>query len=188
MGSRGPVPKRSDQRRRANKPAGPPPKSGRGSSRNDWAAYALSIGVVVPEGASRSEIFAAVAEQHDPDWHPLARQLFDSLSKSGQAVFYQPSDWAMARVVAESISRELSPQPMVVRLGEEAFIEWVALPPKGASLAAWLKASSVLGMTEGDRRRMGIELERVAADDGQEAVNDVSDLNEYRRRAEARTS
>lgn len=40
---------------------GPPPKAGRGSSDEAWAAYAASQDVEVPEGAKRSEIIAALA-------------------------------------------------------------------------------------------------------------------------------
>ena len=124
---------------------------------------------------------AAVARQDDPEWHPLASQWFASLQRSGQAAFYQPSDWATARLMAESMSRELSPQPMIVASGKEAHVEYVTLPPKGASIAAWLRACAVLGATEGDRRRLTIELDRGDEDDRGDAA-DVSELEEYRRR------
>ena len=39
-----------------------PPLHGKGSSRDAWAAYAGSIGVQVPDGASRADIIAAVEE------------------------------------------------------------------------------------------------------------------------------
>lgn len=41
-------------------PVGEPPRSGRGASAKAWRKYAESVGVVVPEGASREEIIAAV--------------------------------------------------------------------------------------------------------------------------------
>jgi hypothetical protein len=187
MGERGPVPKRSTQRRRHAEPSGPPPTSGRGSGASEWAEYAATLGITVPAGAKRSDIIGMIAGGGAAeDWHPLARQWFDSLGQSGQATFYEPSDWATARLLAESISRELSPQPMLVASGKEAHIEYVTLPPKGASLAAWLKAMSSLLATEGDRRRMRVELQ--AGDDGREARADVSDLDVWRRRLEARGS
>jgi hypothetical protein len=40
--------------------AGPPPKVGRGSSRDAWAAYAASQGVDVDEDMTRAEIIEAV--------------------------------------------------------------------------------------------------------------------------------
>lgn len=39
---------------------GPPPKSGSGSGRDAWAAYAEQQGVTVPEGATRDDIVAAL--------------------------------------------------------------------------------------------------------------------------------
>lgn len=176
----GPVPKRSSQRRRKNKPDGPPPKSGRGSGRDQWAAYAKSIDVEVPAGASRAEIMEAIAKGGATDGlHPLAREWFDSLALSGQQAFYEPSDWAMARVVAESISRELKPQPIVVGQGESAHVEMYEVPPKGASLTAWLRAASSLLVTEGDRRRLRVELEAKEPEHQDEAV---VILDDYRRR------
>ncbi|MBQ1164022.1 hypothetical protein KBZ21_39135, partial [Streptomyces sp. A73] len=49
-------------------------------------------------------------ELPEPDelWHPIARDWYLSLRASGQAVFYQPSDWAMARYAAELMSRGLN--------------------------------------------------------------------------------
>jgi hypothetical protein len=121
----------------------------------------------------------AEAPEPDEDWHPVARRWFESLGRSGQAAFYQASDWETAWVLAESISRELKPQPMVVGKGDAAEIEWVSLPPKGASLAAWLKGFTALLATEGDRRRARVELTRPGLE---EAPQDVSELDEYRRR------
>jgi hypothetical protein len=84
-GSRGPVPKRSEERRRRNKPDGPE---------------------LVKVGA---EDGAVVVEMPPPleHWHPLARDWYESLAESGQQVFYQPSDWQTARYVAEAMSRNL---------------------------------------------------------------------------------
>lgn len=154
MGDRGPVPKRSDQRRRRNK--------------TEPVAKAPSSGGAKPPPA-------------DAKWHPVAKRWFQSLEKSGQSRFYEESDWATAYLLAESISRELHPQPMVVGRGEHAEIEMVSLPPKGASLAAWLKAMSSLLVTEGDRRRARLELEAAPqADPAEEAA--VADLDDYRKR------
>ena len=42
--------------------------------------------------------------------HPAARRWFESLAESGQSAFYEPSDWATAYVLAETMSRELRPR------------------------------------------------------------------------------
>lgn len=151
-GAGGPVPKRSDQRRRRNKQ----PEPDRAPARE----------AVVPEPGEK--------------WHPIAVSWFESLKVSGQSVFYEQSDWATAYLLAESISRDLKPQ--VVGVNDETGEPVLAtIPMKGASLAAYLKAMSVLLVTEGDRRRAGVELERPTVDEPEQPAT-VSALDDYRRR------
>lgn len=153
MGTRGPAPKRSDQRRRANKPeAGEPTKA---------------------PGAAEVEIPEA-----DAEWHPVARRWYESLATSGQRAFYEPSDWATAYLLAESMSRELHPQPIVSSEGE---VTMVRFPPKAASVAAWLKGTTALLATEADRRRVSLELERPQPPSG-EGGGDVAWIDDARRR------
>lgn len=150
-GSGGPPPKREAQRRRKNDPAGGPADHAPGADE-----------VVVPDV--------------DEEWHPVARRWFESLAESGQSRFYEPSDWATAFVLAESISRELNPQGIVYK-GE--VVGYHPMTVKGASLAAWLRGMTALMVTEGDRRRLRLELERAQAE---EAAPDVSQLDHYRSR------
>ena len=154
MGKRGPVPKRSDQRRRENAPEVSPTKA---------------------PGAASVSIPSA-----DPEWNPVAVRWYESLAESGQSAFYEPSDWASAWLLAESMSRELEPQPLVVGSGEHAKVEMHRMPPKAASVAAWLKGMSQLIATEGDRRRIGLELQRPAADGVGEPPAGVTDLRAWR--------
>lgn len=114
----------------------------------------------------------------DPDWYPPTIRWYESLARSGQSVFYTDSDWESAWLLADAMSREFKPQPLVVGSGKDARVEMVLLPPKAASLAAWAKIMSGLLVTEGDRRRLRLELERPV----EEAKADVSELDEYRRR------
>lgn len=155
-GAGGPPPKRDAERRRANDPA-------------------LGAATVAPGAAE------VVVPPPDPEWHPVARMWFESLAGSGQSVFYEPSDWATAYMIAESMSRELGSQPVVVGSGKDATVEMHKLPPKGASLAAWLKAMTSLMVTEGDRRRLRLELARPVAD-GEPEGGSVSELDQYRQR------
>jgi len=159
MGTRGPVPKRSDQRRRANKPT-----SGEVSK-----APAAAV-VPVPETAE--------------EWHPVAQRWFDSLAESGQSRFYEPSDWATAYLVAESISRDLNPQFVGVTAGDSSEPIYEVIPLKGASLSAYLKAFGNLLTTEGDRRRASIELQREQSVDADEDAS-VTALDSYRAQLEA---
>jgi hypothetical protein len=83
--------------------------------------------------------------------HPLARRWYKSLAQSGQSRFYEASDWALALVVAEAINDYMA----------EA---------KAAKFAGILAGSSLLLTTEGDRRRMRLELTREAVDDDDDAA------------------
>ncbi|WP_030949258.1 hypothetical protein [Streptomyces sp. NRRL S-646] len=79
----GPVPKRSDQRRRRNKNDGPQ--------------------LVKAPGGAAPEI-----PPGDEGWHPIAARWYASLAESGQSQFYEASDWAMAVYLAEAMSRNLN--------------------------------------------------------------------------------
>lgn len=126
MGAHGPIPKRSEERRRRNKSDGP------GLAK-------------APSGPP-----ADVPDLPDPDplWHSIATDWYLSLQESGQAAFYQPSDWAVARYAAELMSRGLSSDR----------------PPNGQYVAALNSVMASLLTTEGDRRRARIELERQPAE------------------------
>lgn len=156
MGQRGPVPKRSSQRRRQNKESKPEKAKAASKKPKPPAAKA--------------------------DWHPIAKRWFGSLRRSGQSQFYEESDWAMAYLIAESISRDLKPQVVGV-VEETGEIVYAVIPMKGASLAAYLKAMTSLLVTEADRRRAGIELEREVAAKPPDAKGRVARLDDYRRRA-----
>jgi hypothetical protein len=95
------------------------------------------------EPASTGEWRAPVIPDPDPDWHPIARQLWDSLSTSGQADWYQSSDWAVAYSICDDVS-------YYKRSSKRS----------GQMLASIYSAMSSLLLTEGDRRRVRIELER----------------------------
>jgi hypothetical protein len=78
----------------------------------------------------------------DEAWHPIARRWFGSLRSSGQAAFYQDSDWATAVYVAEAMSRNL----VAGRFSAQLF-------------AAVMSGMTELLTTEGARRRARLELE-----------------------------
>lgn len=78
----GPVPKRSNQRRRRD-------------------SSAVSLRTVQVDGVV--EVPAA-----DESWHPIAGAWYTSLAESAQSQFYEPSDWAYAFVWAEVLSRQLA--------------------------------------------------------------------------------
>lgn len=100
----------------------------------------------------------------DPSWHDIAAGWYLSLRESGQAVFYQPSDWATARYAAELMSRLL----------------WSDRAPNGQLVAALNSVMGTLLTTEGDRRRARIELER-RKPAGEQAPAGVTAIADYRR-------
>jgi hypothetical protein len=135
MAAHGPMPKRPEERRRRNK------------SETPQSSVEMRGVVEIPPP--------------NPRWHKLAIQLYESLTISGQTQFFEPSDWAEVQLLAESLSRDLKAQ--VVGIHPETGKPIMAqVPLKGASLAAYLKAFAGLGVSEGDRRRMGITIQRHA--------------------------
>lgn len=92
-------------------------------------------------------------------WHPLAKAWYRSLAKSGQSAYYELSDWSTATILAEEIHRGLTEQLVgVTKDGRTVH----ALRPLGSNLASILKGMASLMVTEGDRRRLQVELERTA--------------------------
>lgn len=85
MGAHGPIPKRSEERRRRNKDDGPEM-------------------IQAPSGGPED-----LPDLPEPDalWHPIAADWYLSLRESGQSAFYEPSDWAMARYAAHVMSQVL---------------------------------------------------------------------------------
>ena len=135
--STGPVPKRSAERRRRNKPEGV-----------EITSVAAPAGVVECPPA-------------DEAWHPIAKDWYESLAVSGQAVFYEPSDWATARYVAEAMSRGLESSRFSAQL-----------------FAAVSAAMTELLTTEGARRRARMEILRGGQETDRPA--DVTALDDYR--------
>ena len=96
-------------------------------------------------------------------WHPQARRWYRSLGKSGQSRYFEPSDWEFARLQAELLSLELR-----------------RFRPRATMISIIFAAMRGLGVTEGDRRRMSIEIER-RADDVPEDDDKVAVMDRYRR-------
>ena len=137
--STGPVPKRSSERRRRNKPEG---------------VEVTSVPVPEPE--------LVECPPADESWHQIARDWYDSLAKSGQVVFYEPSDWATAKYVAEAMSRGLQGSRFSAQL-----------------FAAVSSAMTELLTTEGARRRARLEIERGKPGESEKPAG-VTALDDYR--------
>lgn len=126
MGARGPVGKRSNQLH--------------GHRSQEEKAEYEQVTVDAP---------AATMPPADQAWHPIARGWYVALAESGQAKFYEPSDWAVAQFIAEAMSRNLTAGRF-----------------SGQLFAAIMSGMSSLLVTEGDRRRVKLELQRTGALEG----------------------
>lgn len=144
MGKRGPVGKRSDAV----------------MGHRTKAELAERAGDQAP-GAEVVEIPDA-----DPEWHPIARDWYESLAVSGQHRFYEPSDWAVARYVAEGMSRHLNSATFGAQM-----------------MATVMHAASELLSTEGSRRRLRLELQR--SEPQQTESPGVTAIEDYKRRLQA---
>lgn len=103
----------------------------------------------------------------DPEWGKIARMLWDSLALSGQSAFYQQSDWAYAYHVCDEL--DAYKRPVTDRNGNEY------RKLSGQMFMALNAAMEKLLLTEGDRRRVRIELEEPddgEASEGEKAVED----------------
>lgn len=163
----GPVPKKDAERRRRNKT---PESKG---SLSDIPAQVVNV----------DELLVGEVEIPEPDeaWHPIAKQMWEAQTKSGQVLWMEPSDWSMLYLVCESISRDLNPQ--VVGITEDGEVVKDTIPLKGASLSSYLKAFEALLMAEGGRRRLRIELERQKRIDEAAAGGNVIDIVQHRAEA-----
>lgn len=123
MGSRGPAPKRTDQVRRRNSGDDDIPVTE--APRLNARVAAPPLGFVT---------------------HELAMEWYDSLAESAQALYFEPSDWQTARIVAMELGRMLN-----------------AGKPSGQLFAALWTATGDLLSTEGQRRRLRFEIDRAPA-------------------------
>lgn len=96
------------------------------------------------------------------EWHPVAENWYLSLTKSGQAIFYEASDWSMAYLLADQIHQALQPRPVQTGTDDDGkpTYTYMVVPMPGSTLNAIIKGSSMLMAMEGARRQLRIELDR----------------------------
>ncbi len=92
------------------------------------------------------------------DPHPLVVDLFESLKDSAQSRFYEPSDWQFARITLHYLDKSLKQSS-----------------PSAMLLSSIDSMMTRLLLTEGDRRRMRLEVERkpTAVADNVVAISDI---------------
>lgn len=165
--TRGPVPQRTELRRRTNAPEdGMEVTKGRSGGEPTW---------MEPPGDDETD------EGRRQRWHPVAENWYLGLATSGQSDYYEQSDVDTAYILAEQISRLLKPQfvGMQERWNREAqqmerVPAWITRHISGGDLSAVLKGMSMLLVTEGERRRARIELQRGGAEEEQETAGQAA--------------
>lgn len=178
----GPPPKRSEERRRRNKDGVETTTVNLDELISQDVeiptvpmTYTKKVWVQDPD-TGFMEVEERELEEPVPAWEPLTIAFWESFSRSGQAIFYEPTDWMTAYAMMEILDRWLKPQDVKVgqigsASGENAggdvkyVFEPKIVPIPGTVLNSILKGLASLMATEGDRRRLRIELERKAATD-----------------------
>lgn len=117
MGTRGPAPKRSSERIRRNA---------------DYNVETVKVDGVVEQPPLDIDGLHRVAV----DW-------YESLAESGQAMYFEPSDWQLARILAVYISEQM-----------------YASRPSAQMLQAILQGMNELLVSEKSRRQVAMEIER----------------------------
>lgn len=100
----------------------------------------------------------------DPEWHAIALMLWEALGDSGQADFYEPSDWAVAFALCDDISAY-----------KQAVWKDGTAKRSPEMLKALQAGMTSLLMTEGDRRRVRMELVAPPEDKPAAAVLAIAD-------------
>ena len=99
-----------------------------------------------------------VPELNIPDAHPFVVELYESMQISAQRKYYEPSDWAYAKTTLHFLNGLL-----------------LSSRPSAQMLAAVNSMLTQLLLTEGERRRVRIEVERSASTSQDATVISIAD-------------
>lgn len=97
-------------------------------------------------------------------WSKLAKRIWRDLEKSGQSAYYEPSDWVAAYLLCDTVT---------------AFQE--SDMKNGQMLASINALMTELLMTEGARRRAGVELSRKTAEEREGEAN-IARMDKWQRK------
>ncbi|ARQ94658.1 hypothetical protein MHAS_01169 [Mycolicibacterium hassiacum DSM 44199] len=105
---------------------------------------------------------------HLGETHPLIEEMYESIKKSAAVKYYEPTDWQFARLALYTLNQEL------------IAAQHQGKPIGAMKLTAINQMLSALLLTEGDRRRVRLEIERAPADPTGGKVVDVTDVLKQR--------
>ncbi len=100
---------------------------------------------------------------HLGETHPLVTDMYESIKQSASVKYYEPTDWQFARLALYTLNQEL------------IAAQHNGKPVGAMKLTAINQMLAALLLTEGDRRRARLEIERAPVEsDGK--VLDVTDM------------
>lgn len=148
-GLSGPIPKREAERRR--------------NAKTTESGVSNAVQHVTVDPAVMDDTSLVKAPAANPQWHPIAAMQYEAAKRSAIREFFEPTDWSVLFVLCEQLSSHLNPQPIVIQAGPEAgTVIYEVVPMNGATLNSFITGFTNLMFTEGARRRLRIEVERVA--------------------------
>lgn len=100
---------------------------------------------------------------HLGETHPLITEMYESIKQSASVKFYEPTDWQFARMTLFMLNQEL------------IAAQHNGKPVGAMKLTAINQMMSALLLTEGDRRRARLEIERAPAETSGKVL-DVTDI------------
>jgi hypothetical protein len=107
---------------------------------------------------TKGEMRKVTVPKPDPEWHPIARMLWDGVKSSGQADFYQNSDYALLYSLCEDLTYYKT-----------------SFKRSGQMLQTIYSAMERLLVAEGDRRRVRIELAELEPQGEPASVTAIAD-------------
>lgn len=146
----GPVPKRSEERRRRNKTTD--------------SGVSNEVTTVIADPEALEDVSLVDAPTPNPAWGWLAMMQYDAARLSATRDFYEPTDWAQLFLACEALDQADKEQAVVIQSGPSAGeVVMVRQAISPAMLAAVNRLFGDLMFTEGQRRRARIEIERRSA-------------------------
>lgn len=101
---------------------------------------------------------------HLGETHPLVVEMYEAMQSSASVKYFEPTDWQFARLTLYTLNQEL------------IAAQHNGKPVGSMKLTAINQMLSALLLTEGDRRRARLEIERAPAESGSGKVLDVTDM------------
>ena len=105
---------------------------------------------------------------YEGETHPLISEMYDAIKASAAVKYYEPTDWQFARLTLYTLNQELIAS------------RHQGKPVGAMKLTAINQMLSALLLTEGDRRRVRLEIERQPGDSPAGKVVNVTDMLKQR--------